>query len=103
MTQKEAIEFGKMWLEIQEDAKGTNTYEFFKMGVKAIKHDMPMKVQIEKWKDTKCPNGCGYELSTDYGDGYYSIDKKIKFCPRCGQRLDWNEEKESEEENADSN
>ena len=36
MTREEAIEFGKMWLELQEDCKDSNTYEFFKMAIEAL-------------------------------------------------------------------
>jgi hypothetical protein len=57
--------------------------------IKALEHDTPMKVNIREWIYTNCPNRCGYELSTHQGDGYYSIDKKPTFCPKCGQRLDW--------------
>ena len=63
--------------------------EAFHMAIKALERDTPMKVNIEKWIYTQCPSGCGYELSTHHGDGYYSIDKKPTFCPKCGQRLDW--------------
>lgn len=39
MTRKEAIEFGKMWLELQEDCKDSNTYEFFKMAIEALQQE----------------------------------------------------------------
>ena len=63
--------------------------EALNMAIKALEHDTPMKVNVEKWIYTKCPNDCGYELSTHHGDGYYSIKNKPTFCPKCGQRLDW--------------
>lgn len=59
--------------------------------IKALERDTPMKVNIQHIY-TLCPNGCGYELSTHHGDGYYTIDRKPTFCPKCGQRLDWEEE-----------
>jgi hypothetical protein len=39
MTREEAIEFGKMWLELQEDCKESNTYEFFKMAIEALQQE----------------------------------------------------------------
>ena len=63
--------------------------ETLETAIKALERDTPMKVNIEEWIYTQCPSGCGYELSTHHGDGYYSIDKKPTFCPKCGQRLDW--------------
>lgn len=39
MTREEAIEFGKMWLELQEDCKDSYTYEFFKMAIKALEQE----------------------------------------------------------------
>lgn len=38
MTREEAIEFGNMWLEINEDSKDSNTYEFFQMAIRARGH-----------------------------------------------------------------
>lgn len=39
MTREEAIEFGKMWIELQEDCKDSNTYEFFKMAIEALQQE----------------------------------------------------------------
>lgn len=39
MTREEAIEFGKMWLELQEECKNSNTYEFFKMAIEALQQE----------------------------------------------------------------
>ena len=36
MTTEEAIKFGNMWLEINEDCKDSNTYTFFQMAIKAL-------------------------------------------------------------------
>lgn len=50
---------------------------------------VPIKVKKEKWMDTKCK--CGYCFSKSYPDGYYDIplEKQTKYCPNCGQSLDW--------------
>lgn len=39
MTKEEAIEFGNMWLEMNEDCKNTNTYTFFQMSIKALEQE----------------------------------------------------------------
>ena len=51
----------------------------------------PYKVKFEPWMDTKCT--CGYEFSRDFGDGYHDIpiERKTKYCPDCGQKLQWDE------------
>ena len=61
------------------------------MAINALEKQIPEKVKIEQWIDTKCD--CGYEFSKHRGDGYYSIplENKTKYCPNCGQKLDWNE------------
>ena len=52
MKRKEAIEYGKMWLELQEDCKDSNTYEFFKMAIKALEQepceDIVSRAEIKK-------------------------------------------------------
>ena len=55
----------------------------------AVEKQTAKKVKIEQWIYTKCD--CGYEFSTHHGDGYYSIpyERKTKYCPDCGQKLDW--------------
>ncbi len=70
--------------------------EAFGIVIKAFDKEIPMKVQIEKWKDTECPNGCGHVFSETYGDGYFSIQTMPNRCPCCGQVLDWGNTKEDE-------
>ena len=36
MTREEAINFGKMWLDMNKDAKDSNTYMFIELGIKAL-------------------------------------------------------------------
>ena len=36
MTREEAIEFGNMWLDVNEDCKDSSTYAFFQMATKAL-------------------------------------------------------------------
>ena len=39
MTNQEAIEFGNMWLQINEDCKDSSTYVFFQMAIKALEQE----------------------------------------------------------------
>ena len=60
--------------------------------VQALEKQIAKKVKIEQWIYTKCD--CGYEFSRHHGDGYYSIplENKTKYCPNCGQAIDWRNE-----------
>ena len=59
--------------------------------VQSLEKQIPKKVKIEQWICTKCD--CGFEFSKHHGDGYYSIplENKTKYCPNCGQAIDWSE------------
>lgn len=59
--------------------------------IKAIKKQIPKKVEKQEWMDTVC--GCGRVFSKHHGDGYHSIpyENQTKYCPECGQALDWEE------------
>lgn len=48
MTREEAIEFGKMWLELQEDCKDSNTYEFFKIAIEALQQEPTYTSEVAK-------------------------------------------------------
>lgn len=60
--------------------------------IQALEKQIPKKVAKQQWMETKC--SCGYVFSKDHGDGYYSIpyENRTKYCPNCGQRLDWGDE-----------
>ena len=74
-------------------AQGNNgeQKEALKVAIQALKKQIPKKVKIEQWIYTKCD--CGYEFSRHHGDGYYSIplENKTKYCPNCGQKIDFGE------------
>ena len=94
MTESEAI---KLLEYIRETGNGETPYVgcaqniAIEMAINALEKQIPKKVKIEQWIDTKCD--CGYEFSKHRGDGYYSIplENKTKYCPNCGQKLDWSE------------
>lgn len=48
---------------------------------------IPRKVKILQYQQTLCPS-CEEELSEHITDGYYKCET-VKFCPSCGQSLDW--------------
>lgn len=87
MTGEEAIKI----LEINSicSPKATEFKKAVEIAKNAIKKQIPKKVNIQRYMDTKCD--CGYEFSKHYGDGYYDIpfENKTKYCPDCGQALDW--------------
>lgn len=58
---------------------------------RALEKQNPQKIKFKQWEDTKCV--CGYEFSRDLGDGYHDIpiERKTKYCPDCGQKLQWDE------------
>ena len=39
MTKEEAIDFGKMWIEVFEADKDSHTYEFFEMAIEALERE----------------------------------------------------------------
>ncbi len=39
MTREETIEFGKFWLDLNKDGKGSRTYEFFELAIKALEKE----------------------------------------------------------------
>ena len=93
MTESEAI---KLLEYIRETGNGESPYVgcaqsiAIDMAINALEKQISKKLKIEQWIDTKCD--CGYEFSKHRGDGYYSIplENKTKYCPNCGQKLDWN-------------
>lgn len=75
MTREEAIEFGKMWLELQEDYKDSNTYEFFKMAIEALQQEPTYTSEVAQkaYEDGK-------------KDGY--IQRKIETIAENDSRVD---------------
>ena len=50
-------------------------------------YQIPMKIKAQQYIYTGCPR-CNYDLSEHVNDGYYRVNK-VKFCPNCGQALEW--------------
>ena len=91
MTQHEAIE---ILAQIYDNGKiPLNADPAFKMAIKAIKKQIPMKPDYiaDGYADgllcydyAKCPI-CGHDF--EYGIN----DWEAEYCSDCGQRLDWSE------------
>ena len=81
MTREEAIEFGKMWLELQEDCKDSNTYEFFKIAIEALQQEPTYTSEVAQkaYEDGK-------------KDGY--IQRKIETITENDLRVDYVDRKE---------
>lgn len=58
----------------------------------AMEKQTAKKIKQQQWMYTRC--SCGHDFSKHHGDGYYSIPQKqkTKYCPDCGQKLDWSDE-----------
>lgn len=82
MTREEAIEFSKMWLELQEDCKNSNTYEFFKIAIEVLQQEQ----KKGRWIMTGDYLTGAYE-SIDYVKcsccGEESLEEG-NYCPNCG-------------------
>ncbi len=77
MTKKEAIEFGSLWLQINEDCKDSSTYAFFQMAIKALQEPEWILVSErlpEKSDDYWCTFG-GTNLT---GSDYYTTESDAK-------------------------
>lgn len=91
MTNEEAIEFGNLWLQMNEDCKDSNTYTFFQMAIKALEQHPktghwifyhPLQVDDE-----------GAYMCSVCRCGDWGLDPEIdKFCFNCGARMVESEE-----------
>lgn len=76
--------------------------EAFNMAVEALEKQIPKKSivtkhqyilkssgEIKGYKLTHCPY-CWEDKKVGYFDSL--VDKNVKYCQRCGQKLDWSDE-----------
>lgn len=47
-------------------------------------------IKIESYCPAYCPT-CRFELSESLGDGYYEYFVNLSRCPKCGQKICWDE------------
>lgn len=50
-------------------------------------YQLPRVLKAQQYMPTECPR-CRYDFSEHTNDGYYRVNK-VKFCPNCGQALEW--------------
>lgn len=63
-----------------------------RMGIQALEKQTAKKVTRDSmYSPALCPKCHSDEICKDLGDGYYSYFRDIKYCPNCGQMLDWEE------------
>lgn len=83
MTREEAIEFGKMWLELQEECKESNTYEFFKIAIEVLQQEPTYTSEVAQkaYEDGKKDGYIQRKIETitenDLKDDYVDI-KEVK-------------------------
>ena len=56
MTKQEAIKFGEMYLEMNEDSKDSDTYQFIKMAIEALMKQLKVEKEVNRITKLKpCP------------------------------------------------
>lgn len=60
--------------------------EACRMGMDALKKQVPKKPVKDKYKHNCCPS-CGWIVSYDEGWG----EKYVPHCENCGQAIDWSD------------
>ncbi len=76
----EVIPFSKLELKIIERA------------IESLEKQVPKKVVRDSaYSPALCPTCHTDEICKNLGDGYYTYFTSIKYCPQCGQLLDWEE------------
>lgn len=56
----------------------------------AVDKQKPKYIKIESYCPAYCPT-CRFELSESLGDGYYEYFVNLSRCPKCGQKICWDE------------
>lgn len=81
ISREEAIEFGNMWLEMNEDCKDTNTYTFFQMSIKALEQEQ----KIGRWIDAESLDGALWYACSECGETEFHA---TNYCPNCGAEME---------------
>lgn len=63
----------------------------------AVKKQKVKYIKIESYCPAYCPT-CRFELSESLGDGYYEYFVNLSRCPKCGQKICWDENLEGMED-----
>ena len=75
--------------------------EYSKIGTveecrEAVEKQKVKYIKIEAYCPAYCPT-CRFELSESLGDGYYKYFENLSRCPKCGQKICWDENLEGME------
>lgn len=63
----------------------------------AVEKQKVKYIKIESYCPAYCPT-CRFELSESLGDGYYEYFENLSRCPKCGQKICWDEDLEETED-----
>ena len=63
----------------------------------AVEKQKVKYIKIEAYCPAHCPT-CRFELSESLGDGYYKYFENLSRCPKCGQKICWDEDLEEMED-----
>lgn len=66
----------------------------------AVERQKTKYIKIESYCPAYCPT-CRFELSKSLGDGYYKYFENLSRCPKCGQKICWDEDLEGMEDERD--
>lgn len=83
MTNEEAIDFGEMWLEVHEDSKDSNTYEFVNVAIKALEQTkwIPVSERLPKengwYQCTIISNDLPQTMELFYKNGKWLDNRRI--------------------------
>ena len=90
MTREEALEFGNMWLEVNEDCKDSNTYEFFQIAVELLKgKSCDNCAYYDNGANDEACNGCFEDkehlnFKPKEKTGYWIERPNAYECSKCG-------------------
>ena len=90
----EALEIAKQALEEIQQYREIGTVEECR---KAVEKQKAKYIKIESYCPAYCPT-CRFELSESLGDGYYEYFVNLSRCPKCGQKICWDEDLEGMED-----
>ena len=65
--------------------------------LEAVEKQKAKYIKIESYCPAYCPT-CRFELSENLGDGYYEYFVNLSRCPKCGQKICWDEDLEGMED-----
>lgn len=87
MTESEAIKLA----EEQKEIFGGSMNELMDVAIKAFEKQIPKKPVLVNRPHAGVKVPVCSSCSTP--ECYYPLFSKLNYCPNCGQRLDWSEEK----------